>query len=143
LESSERVEKEERRETMRWNFYLISVYAAVSEENYLPPHCVNESISIWAEGRLIEGELVPIHDGIDRFIYTTIVAWDNYSTMHDYFCWKGKYLYEIFGATRRQAIDAIKQRKGEFLAYEIEGTTIVVYSWGKEWYLVAPLIKEE
>jgi len=117
---------------------LIDEYAAVSKENYPPPFCIDEPITIWVEGELkFDGvKLIPIWDDVEPFIRVTL---DLCGRLCNYFCWREN-LYGIYGISQYKALNAIKYRREEFYAFAIGDTNKVVYSWGDGdvWYLVYP-----
>ena len=126
---------------MKWNFHKMDEHVAVSEEEYDHPVFKEdvEKIQIYLEDKMIYGDLVIVSGEVSRFIQVT-VGRDN--RMHYYLECNG-YLYELFGNTVRKAIDAIKTGR-DFYALELtEGAfNALIYTWGKEWYLVAPLVKQ-
>jgi len=126
---------------MKWNFHRFDEkidYAAVSDEEYDNPCFTDEikEIQVWLEGKPRHGELIPVTDEVEHFLQVTIRS-DN--KLHYYLEWNGN-LYEIFGATPKNALNAIAG-KGEFYAFRLDDTEHLIYSWGKEWYLVAPLVR--
>ena len=126
---------------MKWNFHKMDEHVAVSEEEYDHPVFKEdvEKIQIYLEDKMIYGDLVIVSGDVSRFLQVT-VGRDN--RIHYYLECNG-YLYELFGNTVRKAIDAIKTGR-EFHALELtEGAfNALIYTWGKEWYLVAPLVKQ-
>jgi len=128
---------------MKWNFRKLEDdidHAAVSDVEYRPPLFGSDRdvIEVWLEGRQIPGKLEPVSGEVSTFVHTTV---GKDRRMHHYLEWNG-YRYEIFGTTLRKALDAIQGLKGEFYAFSLNDSGLMVYSWGKKWYLVAPLVEE-
>ena len=127
---------------MKWNFRKMNEYAAVSEEEYSldqPIFKVDlEKIQIYLDGNKMEGE-VSVTMNVDSFVYVTIRP---DKKMHYYIECDG-YLYELFGTTVRKALDELTKnthRRTGFDALKVGDN--LAYSWGKEWYLIAPLDRE-
>ncbi|OYT63028.1 hypothetical protein B6U67_03735 [Methanosarcinales archaeon ex4484_138] len=129
---------------MKWNFRKIDEHVAVSEEEYNHPVFKEdvEKIQIYLEDKMIDGDLAIVSGEVSRFLQVTVGNIDN--RIHYYLELKTNgYLYELFGNTVRKTIDAINT-SGRFYALELtEGAfNALIYTWGKEWYLVAPLVKQ-
>ena len=125
---------------MRWDFRMIKDHVAVSEKDYDMPLFKEEidKIEIYLDGNKMEGE-VSVTTNVSSFVYVTIRP-DR--KMHHYIECDG-YLYELFGTTVRKALDELTKnvhRRTGFDALKVGDN--LAYSWGKEWYLVAPFDRE-
>ena len=125
---------------MRWDFHAIKDYVAVSEKGYAMPLLKKEvdEIEIYLDGNRMEGE-VSVTMNVDSFVYVTIRP---DKKMHYYIECDG-FLYELFGTTVRKALDELTKnvhRRTGFDALKVGDN--LAYSWGKEWYLVAPFDRE-
>ena len=126
---------------MKWNFRRFDEkidYAAVSDEEYELPVFGDDlkRIYVWLEGMPRHGELRYVTDEIPSWIHTRL----RNGKMAHYLEWDLNY-YEIFGTTQKRALEGIAGKR-EFVAMALGETGLLIYSWGKELYLVAPLVRE-
>ena len=119
---------------MRWDFHAIKDYVAVSVEEYTLPLFGEKAkeIEIYLNGNKMTG-VVSVTTNVSSFVYVTVRP---DKRMHYYIECDG-FLYELFGTTTRKALNALTESiRSRFDALKVGDN--LAYSWGKEWYLVAP-----
>lgn len=122
---------------VRWDFCMKEDHVAVSEEEYDMPLIRDDisEIEIYLDGERMDGEVLFMTYNVSEFVYVTLGT-DN--EMH-YYIECDNLLYELFGTTMRKSLDALTltTKTCDFDALKVGDN--LVYSWGREWYLIAPL----